>query len=162
MLSCDLFFVIWGQGGGAHKSNLARRIMNIEWRIHKYLVKSIWKHDCFLTFYTVNHVCRGKRDGIKESGCFREKLNPSWAQIMQRIMVSYPDHGSGYKKQVPSEPQDSTKKLFIYPWWRPRLYFAPRQLGDKFPNSHKVRETEVTASCHRHEAENENWDGVFV
>ena len=39
----------------------------------------------------------------------------SWAQIMQRIMVSYPDHGSGYKKQVPPEPQDSTKKIFIYP-----------------------------------------------
>ena len=53
-------------------------------------------------------------------------MNPSWAQIMQRIMVSYPDHRSGYKNQVPSEPQDSTKKLFIYPWWRPRLYFAPR------------------------------------
>ena len=50
----------------------------------------------------------------------KEKMNPSWAQIMQRIMVSYPDHGSGYKKQVPSEPQDSTKKLFIYPC----LYFA--------------------------------------
>ena len=59
---------------------------------------SVWKHDCFLTFYIVNHVFRGKRDGIKESGCFREKLNPSWAQIMQRKMVSYPDHGSGYKK----------------------------------------------------------------
>ena len=41
-------------------------------------------------------------------------------------MVSYPDHGSGYKKQVPSKPQDSTKKLLIYPWWRPRLYFAAR------------------------------------
>ena len=38
----------------------------------------------------------------------------SWAQIMQRIMVSYPDHGSGYKnKYLPSHKTATKKYLSI-------------------------------------------------
>ena len=44
----------------------------------------------------------------------REKMKPSWAQIMPRIMVFYPDHGSGYKKKdLPSHKTALTNYLSI-------------------------------------------------
>ena len=58
-------------------------------------------HAC-LYGYKVMYLREALRDTVerwdKGIRMLREKMKPSWAQIMPRIMVSYPDHGSGYKK----------------------------------------------------------------